>query len=206
MRVHEFRGFPNPERVRIALAELKMIDEVEFVSVDVPNAEHRQSAFMKLNPSGGVPALELDDGTVISECSAITEYLDGISGSGFLTGNTPKQRAIINMMLRRAETMVLDAAADYVHQATPGLGPEIEGIQCPDWGEKQGALAVKGMRYFDGVLADQPYVAGENFSVADITLFAGLAFVEFAKIEVPPECSNLIEWHQRVSKRPSIAR
>ena len=205
MKVYDFKGFPNPARVRIALAEKYLINKVEFVSVDVPNGEHRSAAYLAKNPSGTVPALELEDGTVISECTAITEYLDHISGDLTLTGATPKQRGIIHMMQRRAEQGLLDAATNYFHHATPGLGPKIELYQNKEWGEKQRARAIDGMKYFDGVLAHQPYVAGTDFSMADITVVAGLAFADFAKIEIPVECVHLKAWRARVAQRPSMA-
>ncbi len=205
MRVYDFEGFPNPARVRIALAEKGLTDQVEFVAINVPEGEHQSEAFRAKNPSAAVPVLELDDGTCLSECTAITEYLDNLHGSPTLTGNTPRSRAVIHMMQRRAEAGLLDAVATYFHHATPGLGKEIEGYQCAEWGEHQKTNAVKGMRYFDGVLANQPYLAGEEFSMADITAFAGLAFADFAGVDVPEDCVNLKRWHARVSERPSIA-
>lgn len=205
MKIYEFNGFPNPARVRIALKEKNLTDQVEFVSVNVPEGEHRTEAYLAKNPSGTVPALELDDGTVIAECTAITEYIDGAAGSRELTGESPKERAVIHMMQRRAEADLLDAVATYFHQATPGLGPDIEGEQCAEWGERQRTRALAGMRYFDEVLADNPYLAGDTFTMADITAFAGLMFADFAKIEVPEECTNLKAWRERVASRPSVA-
>lgn len=205
MKIYEFAGFPNPARVRIALAEKGMTDQVEFISVNVPEGEHQTEAFRAKNPSAAVPLLELEDGTCISECSAITEYIDQLDGAPTLTGKTARERAVIAMMQRRAEAGLLDAVATYFHHATPGLGAQIEGYQCAEWGEHQKTNALKGMKYLDGVLADQPYLAGDAFSVADITAFAGLAFAGFAQIEVPEDCANLKDWHARVSARPSIA-
>ncbi len=204
MKVYEYQGFPNPARVRIALAEKGMTKKVEFVSVDVPNGEHRKPEFLAKNPSGAVPVLELDCGTTIAECTAVTEYLDHLSGEPSLTGRNPKERAIIHMMQRRAEAGLLDAVATYFHHATPGLGPEIETYQCAEWGSHQKERAVAGMRYLDQVLADQPYLAGENFSMADITAFAGLGFAEFAQVPVPSDCANLKEWQTRIAERPSV--
>ena len=205
MKIYDYKGFPNPARVRIALAEKGMTDRVEFVSVDVPNGEHRRPAFLAKNPSGAVPALELDDGTVISECTAITEYLDNIDGSPTLTGRTARDRAMIHMMQRRAEAGLLDAAAAYFHHATPGLGPDIETYQNKGWGENQGERAVAGMRYLDGVLAKQPFLAGGAFSMADITAYAGLSYADFAKIAVPAELTHLTAWRARMAARPSFA-
>lgn len=204
MKVYEFKGFPNPARVRIALAEKGLTEQVEFISVDVPNGEHRKSEFLAKNPSGAVPVLELEDGTTIAECTAITEYLDHISGERTLTGRTPKERAVIHMMQRRAEAGLLDAVATYFHHATPGLGAELETYQCAEWGEHQHKKAVAGMHYLNNVLANHDYLAGEKFSVADITAFAGLAFAGFAKVDIPAECIHLKAWHERVSQRPSV--
>ena len=205
MKIHDFPGFPNPARIRIALAEKGLTDKVEFIHVDVPAGEHQNPEFRTKNPSAAVPVLELEDGTMISECTAITEYLDHLDGPPTLTGTTPRQRAVTSMMQRRAEAGLLDAVAAYFHHATPGLGPDIEKQQCEPWGKLQRDRAVDGMRYLDKVLADQPYIAGDDFSVADITAFAGLAFADFAKIDVPAECANLKAWHQKVAERPSIA-
>ncbi|MCL4151906.1 UNVERIFIED_CONTAM: hypothetical protein GTU68_064127 [Idotea baltica] len=205
MKIYDFEGFPNPARVRIALAEKGLSDKVEFVTVDVPNGAHRTAEFLAKNPSGGVPVLELDDGTTIAECTAITEYIDNLDGDPILTGKTAKERAVTHMMQRRAEAGLLDAVGTYFHHATPGLGPDLETYQCAEWGAHQKERALAGMRYLDGVLAEQPYLAGETFSMADITAFAGLAFADFAKVDVPSEYTNLIAWRERVSARPSIA-
>src|SRR5690348_17212291 len=126
MKIYDFKGFPNPTRVRIALAEKGLTDRVEFVTVNVPGGEHRQSAFLAKNPSAAVPVLELDDGTCISECTAITEYIDHLTGDPVLTGIGARNRATIHMMQRRAEIGLLDPAATYFHHATPGLGPQLE--------------------------------------------------------------------------------
>lgn len=205
MKIYEFEGFPNPARIRIALAEKNLTDQVEFVSVNVPEGEHQTADFRAKNPSAAVPLLELDDGTCISECTAITEYLDHLNGDPTLTGKTPKERAKIHMMQRRAEAGLLDAVGTYFHHATPGLGKEIEGYQCSEWGKHQKDVAIKGMHYFNAVLADQDYIAGDEFSMADITAFAGLGFADFAQIAIPEECANLKNWRARVASRPSLA-
>jgi glutathione S-transferase len=205
LRIYDFKGFPNPTRVRIALAEKGLTDRVEFVTVDVPAGEHRKPPFLAKNPAGAVPVLELEDGTTIAECTAITEYLDNLDGEPVLTGRGARERAIIHMMQRRAETGLLDAVATYFHHATPGLGPHIETYQNREWGEKSRDRALASMRYLDDVLGRQSYVAGPRFSVADITTFAGLVFADFAKIAIPKDCANLSAWRVHVSARPSVA-
>jgi len=205
LKIHDYKGFPNPTRVRIAIAEKGLQDQVTFVNVDVPSGEHKRAAFLAKNPAGAVPVLELEDGTHIAECSAITEYLDHINGEPSLTGRTARERATIHMMQRRAETGVLDAVATYFHHATPGLGPQIETYQCREWGEKSRERALAGMIYLDRVLAGQPYLAGERFTIADITGFAGLLFADFMKIDIPESLKVLKDWRVRISERPSIA-
>jgi glutathione S-transferase len=203
MKIYDVDGFPNPLRVRMALAEKKATEQVTFVPVDVMNGEHRNEAFLAKNPLAGVPVLELDDGTFIAECSAIIEYIDHTFAGISLTGETAKERAVINMMQRRAESMVLDAVATYFHHATDGLGPALETYQNKEWGDKQGEKAQTGFHYFNHVLSNSDYVAGETFTVADITLFAGLGFADFAKIEVPAEYTHLQAWREKVSQRAS---
>lgn len=205
MIIYDIANFPNPLRVRIALAEKNAFDKVTFKPVDVMNAEHRSEAFLAKNPFAGVPVLELDDGTYIAECSAIIEYIDHHFTGPSLTGETPKERAVINMMQRRAEAQVLDAIGAYFHHATDGLGPALETYQNKDWGQKQHGIALKGLEYFDAVLAKQTYVAGEEFTVADITLWCGLVFGGFCKVSIPANLTHLQAWHTRVAARPSIA-
>jgi len=188
-----------------ALAEKGLIDKVAFVTVDVPGGEHRQPAFLAKNPSAAVPVLALEDGTHIAECTAITEYLDHLDGEPTLTGKTPKERAIIAMMQRRAEIGLMEAAAAYFHHATPGLGPQLETYQNREWGEKCRERVLAGMAYLDSALDRQPYLAGERFTVADITAFAGLVLADFVKVGVPAELERLQAWRARVAARPSIA-
>jgi glutathione S-transferase len=206
LTIYDYRGFPNPARVRIALAEKGLSDRARFVTVDVPAGEHRQPAFLARNPAGTVPVLELEDGTHIAECTAITEYLDHLDGEPTLTGGRgARARGVVHMMQRRAEAGLLDAVGTYFHHATPGLGPQIEIYQNREWGARSRERALDAMRYLDKVLAAQPYLAGDQFSMADITAFAGLAFADFAQIAIPDGLTNLIAWRARVAARPSVA-
>ncbi|WP_298975389.1 glutathione S-transferase [uncultured Roseobacter sp.] len=205
MKIYDVEGFPNPARVRIALAEKGAMDKVEFVPVDVMGGEHRTDAFKAKNPDAVVPCLELADGSHISQCTAITEYIDRHFEGASLTGETPKERAQISMMNLRAENGLLNAVGTYFHHATPGLGPDLETYQCAEWGSKQKEVAGETMTYLDEVLADNEYLAGNAFSIADITAFAGLAFADLAKVEIPASLSNLIAWREKVAARPSIA-
>lgn len=205
MVIYDIENFPNPLRVRIALAEKNALDAITFIPVDVMNAEHRSKAFLAKNPFAGIPVLELIDGTCISECSAIIEYIDHHFDGLSLTGESPVERAIISMMQRRAEAQVLDAIGAYFHHATDGLGPELETYQNKDWGQKQHERALIGLEYFDSVLAKQTYAAGEAFTVADITLWCGLVFGSFCNVGISANLKHLQAWHTHVATRPSIA-
>lgn len=204
MKIYDVEGFPNPARVRIALAEKGAIDKVEFIPVDVMGGEHRSEAFKAKNPDAVVPCLELEDGTHISQCTAITEYIDATFDGPSLTGTSAKERAQISMMNLRAENGLLNAVGTYFHHATPGLGPDLETYQCAEWGAKQKEVAGKTMAYLNDVLVENQYLAGESFSVADITAFAGLAFADFAEVEIPENLTNLHAWRTRMAARPSI--
>ncbi|MCL6285782.1 glutathione S-transferase [Ruegeria sp. 2012CJ41-6] len=205
MKIYDVEGFPNPARVRIALAEKGAADKVAFIPVDVLGGEHRSEAFRRKNPDAAVPMLELEDGTCLSHCTAITEYIDAAFDGATLCGDTAKDRAVIHMMNRRAEAGLLDAVGDYFHHATPGLGPDLETDQNADWGNRRKDHAVATMRYLDGVLSANDYLAGDRFSMADITAFAGLAFADLAELDIPAELGNLRNWRDRVASRPSIA-
>ena len=205
MKIFDIEGFPNSARVRIALAEKGATDKVEFVSVDVMNGEHRTDAFKAINPDASVPCAQLDDGTYISQVTAITEYIDGTFEGPSLFGKTPEDRAVIHMMNRRAENGLVDAIGAYFHFATDGLGPELETYQNSDWGLRQREVATQTMAYLDRVLSTSDFLAGNQFSMADITAFAGLAFADFAKVDIPENLHNLIKWRAQMAQRPSIA-
>ena len=204
LKIYDWHNGPYPARVRIALAETSLQSQVQFVSVDLTKGEHKTAEFRAKNYSGTLPVLELDDGTLIAECTAITEYLDALHGPPALTGRTPCERGVIHMMTRRAELEVLDAISMYFHHATPGLGPHVEVYQNPQWGAYQRDKALRGMRYFDRVLQTQSFVAGEDFSMADIALIGGMIFAAMLKVPVPVECDALLGWYARMRERPSV--
>jgi glutathione S-transferase len=204
MKVYDWHTGPYPARVRITLAEKNLRSRVQFVSVDLRKGEHKKPDFLAKNYSGTLPVLELDDGTFIAECTAITEYLDALDGAPALTGGTPREKGVIHMMSKRAELELLDAISVYFHHATPGLGPNVETYQNAEWGFHQRNKAIRGMRYFNGVLKEQPFVAGEAFSMADITVIGGLIFAKLVELPVPAECEALHAWHERMQERPSV--
>jgi len=204
MKIHDWFDGPYPARVRIALAEKGLLSRTEFVSVNLWTGEHKQPEFLAINYSGTLPVLELDDGTLIAECTTITQYLDVLDDNPVLTGRTPVEKGLIHMMTKRAEIEFLDAVSTYFHHATPGLGPQVELYQNAEWGQRMRDKAVRGMHYFDSVLQQQPFVAGEQFSMADIALLGGMIFASLVKLPVPEQCQALRAWHARMQARPSV--
>lgn len=204
MKIHDAALGPYPARVRIAVAEKNMRSRIEFVPVDLLKGEHKTSEFLAKNYSGTLPVLELDDGTFIGECTAITQYLDRLDGSPTLTGTTPLEQGLIHMMTKRAELELLDAISIYFHHATPGLGPDVERYQNKEWGLYQRDKALRGMGYFDTILRTQPFVAGDVFSMADITVIGGLIFAGYLDVAVPAECDALVAWYDKMQERPSV--
>jgi glutathione S-transferase len=111
---------------------------------------------------------------------------------------------LIHMVSKRAELELLDAISVYFHHATPGLGPDVEIYQNAEWGLRQRDKALRGMHYFDGILKSQPFVTGEVFSMADITVIGGLIFAGLVELPVPAECGALQAWYARMQERPSV--
>lgn len=204
MNIYDWHTGPYPARVRIALAEKNLQSRARFIPVNLMRGEHQKAEFLAKNYSGTLPVLELDDGTFIAECTAITEYLDALDGVPTLTGTTPREKGVIHMMSKRAELELLDAISVYFHHATPGLGPDVEHYQNVEWGLRQRDKALRGMHYFDAVLNRQPFIAGEVFSMADITVIGGLIFAELVKLPVPAECAALQAWYARMQERASV--
>ncbi|WP_158808514.1 glutathione S-transferase [Beijerinckia sp. L45] len=204
MTIYDWPTGPYPARVRIALAEKGLQSRTRFERVHLWKGEHKTPAFRAKNYSGTLPVLELDDGTLIAECTAITEYLDTLDGAPTLTGTTPREKGLIHMMTKRAELELLDPVSVYFHHATPGLGPDVEIYQNADWGLHQRDKALRGMHYFDGILRTQPFVVGETFSMADITVIGGLIFAGLVDLPLPDACDALQAWYATMQERPSV--
>ncbi len=174
MKLYVSPRAPSPRRVTIFLAE-KGVSDIEFVSVDIANNEHKQASYRAKNPQAKVPALELDDGRVLTEASAICTYLEGRYPEPNLLGVDFEERAFIQMADRRIEFYLLGGFANCIRHTHPGLAI-LEQPQFPDFGRSQGEKVRTFARWLDGELAQQPFVAGARFTVADITAFVALEF------------------------------
>ncbi len=204
MTIYDFWRGPYPARVRIALAELDLKSKVRFVEVDLRTGAHKRPEFLKKNYSGTLPVLELADGTSIAECTAITEYLDHLGDRPSLTGSLARERGLIHMMNKRAEIEFLDPISVYFHHATPGLGPHVELYQNLEWGLRMHDKALRGAEYFNDVLSERRYVAGDSFSMADITVVAAFVFADIVKMTIPSNLIHIHAWHDRMLSRPSV--
>jgi glutathione S-transferase len=210
VKIYDFAGAPNAARVRIVLAAKGLEDKVDFVRVDLIGAEQKSDAYLAKNPIGKIPLLELDDGTVISESTAITEYLDNLDGKPVLTGRTPREKGLIHMMQRRVEQLVLEPLDDYFHYGTRGLGaaltpwrmPEWEGRE--EWGERRGAFATRNLPYFNRALEHRPFLASDTFSMPDITLYAFILFADQLNFPVATDFKAVAAWRARVEELPAV--
>lgn len=203
MKIYEFNAFPSPRRVRMFLAE-KGINDMQYVPVDVLGGDARGEAFLSKNPLGEVPVLELDDGTYISETTAISRFFEELKPAPALFGTTPHEKAMVEMWQSRLETGLMGAISTYYHHATPGFGP-MEAYQNKEWGEKSLDRARATMRLLDAQLDGRTFIAGDAFSIADITALCAIDFAKACEIEIPSELSNLRAWYDRMSNRDSAS-
>ena len=201
MKLYDMQMAPNPRRVRVFLAE-KGIDNVELVPVDISKREHKSDGYMAgVNRMGQVPTLELDDGSHISESMAICRYFEEIQPDPPLFGRDAKEKAEVEMWSRRAELNIMTCvAAGFRHTSDFFKGLE---DQVPAWGELNKGKAPERFTWLDGVLADREFVAGANYSIADITALIGVDFARVVGLKVTDEWPNLARWHGAMSARPS---
>ncbi|SFU64923.1 glutathione S-transferase family protein [Pseudoduganella namucuonensis] len=205
MKLYTSARAPNPRRVAMFLAE-KGVNDIETVNIDLGALQNRGEEFIAKNPFGRVPALELDDGRVLTETRAICTYLEGLYPEPNLMGDGYDDRAFIEMADRRVELHVFAGIANCVRHTHPGLAA-LEQPQFPDFGASQGEKVREPLRWLDQVLAGQPYVAGLRFTIADITAFCA---VEFARglMKFRPSAEGLPHlqaWRDRIAERPSAA-
>jgi glutathione S-transferase len=203
MKLYTSSRAPNPRRVLMFMAE-KGVADVRTVQVDLGTAEHRSEAFMALNPMAQVPVLELDDGRTLAETRAICTYLEGVHPDPNLMGEGFEERAFIEMMDRRCELQLFLRVANCIRHTHPGLAP-LEQPQFADFGAAQGVKVRESTHWLDGVLADRDYVAGDRFTIADITAFCALEFARGLMKYRPADdgLANLQAWRDRIAQRPS---
>jgi len=206
MKLYTSTFAPNPRRVTMFIAE-KGIAGIEMVVLDLNAGEHRSKDYLAKNPMGRVPALELDDGRVLSETRAICTYLEGLHPEPNLMGMDFEERAFIEMADRRAELHLFLGIANVVRHTHPGLAV-LEQPQFPEYGAAQGEKMREVARWFDTQLVQQPFIAGERFTIADITAYCGLEFGRgLMKFRPGAEgMPHLQAWRDRIAARPTAGR
>ena len=194
---------PNPRKVRIFLAEKGIA--VEQVRVPLMKRAHKEPEFLRKNSLGQLPVLELDDGTCISESIAICRYFEELQPLPALFGTGALGRANVEMWTRRAEFRLWNPMSQVWIHADPRTAAVVP-HQYTEFGHMNRKVVANAMRWLDGELSDgRAFLAGAEYSIADIVLLCGIDFAKFVQMEMPEECAHLIAWHARVSSRPSAA-
>ncbi len=200
MKLYDSRLAPNPRRVRIFLAEKGI--EVPTEQVDMMAKQHLTPEYTAINPLQRMPALELDDGTIIAESIAICRYFEALRPQPALFGTGATEIAIVEMWNRRCELNLLFTVAHVFRHTHPAM-KELEVPQVPAWAEANRPRVIDFLRVMDAELASRPFIAGEQYTVADITALCAVDFMKPARVAVPDELANVRRWHADVAARPS---
>jgi glutathione S-transferase len=202
MKLYDGGRAPNPRRVRIFLSEKDVTVPTEQVNLGA--LQQRSEAYTAINPMQRVPALVLDDGTVIAESIAICRYFEALHPNPPLFGVGALDSALVEMWNRRAELHLLFPVAALFQHLHPAMKVMVD-PQVPAWGEANRPRAFAFLEFLDRELKNRAYVAGENYTVADITALVAVDFMRVSKLAVPENLGNVRRWHNDVSARPSAA-
>lgn len=202
MKLFDGGRAPNPRRVRVFLAEKGI--EVPIVPVDMGAMEHRSEQVRSRNPLQGLPVLELDDGTILTETVAICRYFEEIQPAPSLFGEGAVGRALVEMWQRRVELELFMRVAHAFRHIHPAM-KEWEVPQIPEWGEANKPKVTKFLHFLDGELANREFIAGDAYTIADITGLIAIDFMKPARIALPDDCAHVRRWYEAVSARPSAA-
>ena len=202
MKLYDGGRAPNPRRVRIFLAEKGITVPTE--QVDLGALQQRSDAYTAINPMQRVPALVLDDGTVIAESIAICRYFEALKPEPPLFGVGALDIARVEMWNRRAELHLLLPLSTVFQHLHPAMKRMVD-PQVAAWGEANKPKVEAFLRFLDGELKSRPYVAGATFTVADITALIAVDFMRVSKLAVPDDLANVKRWYDAVAARPSAA-
>jgi glutathione S-transferase len=200
MKLYDGGRAPNPRRVRVFLAEKGI--NVAAEQVDLGAMGHKSAEFTAVNPLQRVPVLVLDDGTVIAESIAICRYFEMLHPEPSLFGREPKDSATIEMWQRRVELHLLFPVAHVFRNSHPAM-KDMEVPQVPAWAEANKPRILDFLAVLDDHLKSNEFIAGDRYSVADITGLVSIDFMKPAKLTLPDACENVRRWHAEISARPS---
>jgi glutathione S-transferase len=194
---------PNPHVVRMFIAELGL--DIETIEMDLMAGENRQEEHLKRNPSGQSPTLELEDGSFLSEITAICEYLDEKQGNTDLMGKTPEERALTRMWTRRVDLQIIEPLTTGFRYSE-GLELFKTRMQTiPEAADGLKSIAQEKLAWLDGEMEGKDYICGDRFSLADVMLFCFITFGATVGQSVSEENTNLTSWYDRVKERSSTA-
>ncbi|MGB0059252.1 glutathione S-transferase family protein [Candidatus Binatus sp.] len=200
MKIYDFALAPNPRRLRIFVAEKGL--KIPTEQVDIFAGKNRTPEMLAKNPAGGLPVLELDDGTHMAESVAICRYLEGLHPDPNLMGKDSRDQSIIEMWNRRVELGLLAAAGRAFQHTNELFKARLK--QFPEYGETQREAVTQQLQWLDAQIGSKPFIAGDRFTIADITAEVAVDFaVQMAGVPMDPALNNLARWHQSVASRPS---
>jgi glutathione S-transferase len=202
MKLYDGGRAPNPRRVRIFLKEKEIT--VPLQPVDLGALAHRSEEFAVINPLQRVPALVLDDGSVLTESIAICRYFEAMKPEPVLFGRGAKEQAFVEMWQRRLELNLLASIQAVFRHQHPGM-KELEKPQIAEWAEVNKPRVMDFLALLDRELAGRRFAAGDTFSVADITGLVAMDFMKPARLSTPAEFTHVSRWHRELSARPSAS-
>ncbi|KFZ30624.1 glutathione S-transferase [Pseudidiomarina salinarum] len=205
MKLYETAIAPNPRRVRMFLAEKELLDQVEFVEIDLLKGENRTAEFAARNPMKKVPVLELDDGNHIAETMAICRYFEAAyPDAPTMLGDTPREKALVEQWLRWVEFYFFMPTGMCFQHSTGYFKDRMKPI--PEWGEECHKNIISFMEFLNSQLADRDYICCDRFTAADINAFTTVEFARVVQIRVSElELPHLQEWYQRIKGRSSAS-
>ncbi|MCF8478438.1 MAG: glutathione S-transferase [Pseudolabrys sp.] len=200
MKLYDSKTAPNPRRTRIFLAEKGITVPME--QVDIMTLQHKTPEYTAINPLQRMPALVLDDGTVICESLAICRYFEALQPEPALFGTGPKEIGLVEMWSRRTENNLFAPVAAVFRHLHPAM-KELEVPQVPAWAEANKPRVAAFLELLDKELGSREFIAGDHYSVADITAQVTVDFLKPARLSMPDGLTNVARWHAAVSARPS---
>jgi glutathione S-transferase len=192
---------PNPHVVRMFIAEMGI--DIETIEIDLMGGENRQSSYLKKNPSGQLPALQLDDGSFLAEITVICEYLDEINGHTDLIGTNPQERAETKMWTRRIDLQILEPLTNGFRYAE-GYDLFKDRLHLiPDAANDLKAIAQERLTWLDKQLEGKKFICGDRFSLADIMFYCFLHFGSTVGQSINQDNTNIVSLYEKIGMRES---
>ena len=201
MIIYEEKIAPNARRVRMFLAEKGMLDQVDFVQLDLKAGDNISPSFRQKNPIAKIPVLEFEDGTYLSESIAICRYFEVLNPQNPLMGQSPMEQATIEMWQRRCEIYFMNMVGMGFQHTSGFFSDRMKPVQ--EWGEECVKYAQKFFDLLALHLGENDYIAGDVFSVADITAFVAVDFARVIRLKLTDEHVNLKAWYECINARDS---